>query len=68
MPFEVLEKNAEESWQLDGVELRPKITWSENRRPVRKQLDKLHQSAHENCFIVNSVNTSVTVENRNGGL
>src|SRR5215831_20261539 len=32
------------------AELRPKITWSGNRRPSAEELDKMHHAAHENCF------------------
>jgi soluble lytic murein transglycosylase-like protein len=46
------------------VELRPKITWSGNRRPGAEELDKMHHAAHENCFIANSVKTKVTVAER----
>jgi hypothetical protein len=41
--------------------LRPKITWSGDRIPSAEELDKMHHSAHENCFIANSVKTDVTV-------
>jgi organic hydroperoxide reductase OsmC/OhrA len=46
------------------AELRPKITWSGNRRPSAEELDKMHHAAHENCFIANSVKTNVTVAER----
>ena len=45
------------------VELRPKITWGGDRTPSSEQLDKMHHTAHENCFIANSVKTEVTVTN-----
>jgi organic hydroperoxide reductase OsmC/OhrA len=37
-------------------ELRPQIRWHGNRVPSAEELDKMHHSAHENCFIANSVN------------
>jgi organic hydroperoxide reductase OsmC/OhrA len=46
---------------ITRVELRPKITWSGDRRPNAEELEKMHHSAHENCFIANSVKTDVTV-------
>jgi organic hydroperoxide reductase OsmC/OhrA len=46
---------------LARVELRPKITWSGDRRPGAEELEKMHHFAHENCFIANSVKTDVTV-------
>jgi organic hydroperoxide reductase OsmC/OhrA len=59
-----MEKNADGKLAITRVELRPKITWSGNRRPSTEELDKLHHAAHENCFIANSVKTNVTVAER----
>jgi organic hydroperoxide reductase OsmC/OhrA len=46
---------------ITHVELRPKITWSGDRKPSAEELDKMHHAAHENCFIANSVKTEVRV-------
>ena len=59
-----MEKNADGKLAITRVELRPKITWSGNRRPSAEELDKMHHAAHENCFIANSVKTNVTVAER----
>ena len=56
-----MEKNADGKLAITRVELRPKITWSGDRRPSAEELEKMHHSAHENCFIANSVKTDVTV-------
>ena len=56
-----MEKNADGKMAITRVELRPKIMWSGDRRPSAEELDKMHHSAHENCFIANSVKTHVTV-------
>jgi organic hydroperoxide reductase OsmC/OhrA len=56
-----MEKNAEGKMAITRVELRPKIVWGGDRRPSAEELDKMHHSAHENCFIANSVKTNVTV-------
>src|SRR5262245_64357433 len=56
-----MEKNADGKMAITRVELRPKITWSGGRRRSAEELDKMHHSAHENCFIANSVKTHVTV-------
>jgi organic hydroperoxide reductase OsmC/OhrA len=51
-----MEKNADGKLAITRVvELRPKITWSGNRRPSAEELDKMHHAAHEDCFIANSV-------------
>jgi organic hydroperoxide reductase OsmC/OhrA len=59
-----MEKNADGKLAITRVEIRPKITWSGNRRPSVEELDKMHHAAHENCFIANSVKTNVTVAER----
>jgi organic hydroperoxide reductase OsmC/OhrA len=56
-----MEKNADGKMAITRVELRPKITWHGDRIPSAQELDKMHHSAHENCFIANSVKTDVTV-------
>jgi organic hydroperoxide reductase OsmC/OhrA len=56
-----MEKNADGNIAITRVELRPRITWSGNRRPSAEEPDKMRHSAHENCFIANSVKTDVTV-------
>jgi len=43
------------------VALRPKIDWAGDE-PSAEQLADLHHRSHESCFIANSVNSEVTVE------
>ena len=46
-----LEKDADGKLAITRVELRPKITWGDDRKPSAEELDKMHHAAHENCFI-----------------
>jgi len=62
-----MDENPDGKLAITRVELRPKITWSGNRRPSAEELEKMHHSAHENCFIANSVRTDVSVTNRSEG-
>jgi organic hydroperoxide reductase OsmC/OhrA len=55
-----MEKNADGKMAITRVELRPQIRWHGDRIPSAEELDKMHHSAHENCFIANSVKTDVT--------
>jgi organic hydroperoxide reductase OsmC/OhrA len=57
-----LEKNDMGKLSVTRVVLRPRVTFAQGSAQTKEQLDKLHHSAHENCFIANSVNTQVTVE------
>lgn len=47
---------------VSKVVLRPKIAFVGEKQPTRKQLEKMHHMAHENCFIANSVKTDVVTE------
>ena len=57
-----MEKNAEGKMAITKVTLKPKITFSGEKKPSADELDKMHHAAHENCFIASSVKTEVTVE------
>ena len=56
-----MEKDADGKLAITRVELRPKINWGGDRVPSADELDKMHLTAHEHCFIANSVKTKVTV-------
>lgn len=56
-----LEKNAEGKPAITRVVLRPQIEWA-GEPPSAEQIEQLHEAAHRNCFIANSVTTDVRVE------
>jgi organic hydroperoxide reductase OsmC/OhrA len=56
-----LEKNAGGKMAITRVELHPKIVFSGAKQPTAADLDALHDKAHKECFIANSVTTEVTV-------
>jgi organic hydroperoxide reductase OsmC/OhrA len=58
----VLERNAARRFAMTRVTLRPKITFSGAKQPTAEELDALHHKAHEECYIANSVTTTVVVE------
>jgi organic hydroperoxide reductase OsmC/OhrA len=47
---------------MTKVVLRPRVVWGGAQWPSAEQIQGLHHSAHELCFIANSVTTEVTVE------
>jgi organic hydroperoxide reductase OsmC/OhrA len=57
----VLEKRADGKIAVTKVTLRPNIQWV-GTPPTSDQLADLHHRSHEDCFIANSVNCEVTVE------
>jgi organic hydroperoxide reductase OsmC/OhrA len=56
-----LEKNAEGRLCVTRVELHPEVTWGEGLDVIEEQYRKLHASAHDNCFIANSIKSEVTI-------
>jgi organic hydroperoxide reductase OsmC/OhrA len=46
---------------VSAVTLRPRIAYAGDARPSDADEDRLHHSAHEQCFIANSVKTEITV-------
>jgi organic hydroperoxide reductase OsmC/OhrA len=57
----VLEKRSDGKMAMTRVTLRPRIEWR-GASPDATAIGDLHHRAHEACFIANSVNTEVTIE------
>lgn len=60
--FGVMERNPHGKIAFTGVTLRPHIEFSGDRAPTEDEIAALHQRAHEACYIANSVNFEVTVQ------
>jgi organic hydroperoxide reductase OsmC/OhrA len=43
------------------VTLRPQVVFG-GAAPSGEDLQRLHEKAHENCFIANSIRTAVSIE------
>jgi organic hydroperoxide reductase OsmC/OhrA len=57
-----MEKNEEGRLAITRVVLRPRVTFATGAIPTAAQLQELHDRAHHECYIANSVRTVVTVE------
>ncbi len=57
----VLEKNANGKLAVTRVDLRPKIAFGGDSKPTQAELSWLHDKAHRECFIANSVSTKISV-------
>jgi organic hydroperoxide reductase OsmC/OhrA len=57
-----MEKNAEGKMAITHVTLKPRIKFSGDKQPNDQELDEMHHTAHDQCFIANSVKTEITVE------
>jgi len=58
----LLEKNDDGKLAVTRITLRPQIEFAEGTEPSEQELAKLHEKAHEHCFIANSVRTEITVK------
>ena len=56
-----LEKNAQGKFAVTRVELHPRIAFGGTKQPAASDLEWLHDKAHKECFIANSVTTDVRV-------
>ena len=56
-----LEKNAQGKLAITRVDLHPKIVFGGAKQPAPADLEWLHDKAHKECFIANSVTTDVRV-------
>jgi organic hydroperoxide reductase OsmC/OhrA len=62
--FGVLEKNAAGKMFMSKITLRPQVSFSGGRTPTADEMQALHHSAHEECFIAQSLKTEMNVEVR----
>ena len=55
-------KNEEGRTAMTSVVLKPQIQFSGGKMPTTTELKEMHDQAHHECYIANSVRTVVTVE------
>ncbi len=58
----ILEKNQKGKLAITRVVLHPRVVFGGPTPPTSEQITALHERAHSDCFIANSVTTDVTVE------
>jgi organic hydroperoxide reductase OsmC/OhrA len=58
----IMSKNERGKLFVSQVTLRPRIMFSGAKRPSDAELAELHDHAHDECYIANSVLTEVVVE------
>lgn len=59
-----MDKNEDGKLAVTRVLLRPRVVFSGAEQPAAEQLRKMHDVAHRECFIANSVKTEVVLEPR----
>jgi organic hydroperoxide reductase OsmC/OhrA len=55
-------KNDKGKLWVSKVVLAPKVVFGGENKPSQAEISAMHHSAHENCFIANSVKTETIVE------
>jgi len=55
----IMGKNAQGRTAITRVTLRPKVAFSGGQLPATDEIESMHESAHTQCFIANSVRTEV---------
>lgn len=60
--FGIMQKNTEGRVAITRITLRPKIEFAGERIPTSTEIQKLHELAHEKCFIANSLKSEIVVE------
>jgi organic hydroperoxide reductase OsmC/OhrA len=60
----VMAKNESGKMAITRVTLRPVVVFSGENAPTPAQVAALHERAHAECFIANSVRTTVVCEPR----
>jgi len=60
--FGVMEKNETGKLAITRITLRPDIQFSGDKVPSAGELKSLHHTAHEECFIANSLKSEVLIE------
>jgi len=58
----VMDKTPEGRLAITRITLRPRIEFSGDKAPTTEELASLHHSAHDQCFIANSLRSEVVVE------
>jgi organic hydroperoxide reductase OsmC/OhrA len=58
----ILEKNQDRKLAMTKVTLQPIVTFDKNNAPDQKTFDELHHTAHEKCYIANSVKTKISID------
>ena len=58
----ILAKNEQGRLAVTQVTLRPTVVFGGDKLPDAAAINRLHELSHQECFIANSVNTKVVVE------
>lgn len=58
----VLGKNERGKTFMERITLRPGVTFSGDKKPTPEAIERLHHRAHEECFIANSILSTIVID------
>ena len=56
-----LEKNENGKLYISRIELKPQIAFDPDAEPTAERLENLHERAHKECFIANSIKAEIKI-------
>lgn len=59
-----MEKNSEEKLAITKVILQPLVTFGKHNSLNQQVTEKLHKQAHQQCFIANSVKSTIIIDSK----
>jgi len=57
----IMQLNKDNKTSMTDITLNPKIEFTGEKQPTTEQINKMHQQAHQQCFIANSVKTKIHI-------
>jgi organic hydroperoxide reductase OsmC/OhrA len=61
-PTGTVEKGSDGRLAITRIVLRPRVVFDDGQEPEAAAMDKLHASAHRNCFVANSLKADISIE------
>jgi organic hydroperoxide reductase OsmC/OhrA len=58
----IMQLNQSKKMAMTEVTLKPKVIFKGEKKPTYEQIKKIHHNAHKQCFIANSVKTSIKIK------
>ena len=61
-PVGILDRDGDGKMAMTRITLAPAIVFCGERQPTAEELDAIHHSAHEKCYIANSIKAEVIIK------
>lgn len=61
-PIATIGKNENGKMAVRSITLQPKVVFGTGKKPNEAMINRIHQIAHSNCFLANSITTKITIQ------